>query len=85
MIGQARGIVLLAAASQGLAVFEYSPTQVKQAVTGYGRGRKAQVAEMVRLQLALATPPRPNDAADALAVALCHIRLAGMMKMVADP
>ncbi len=84
-VSQARGIALLVAANQGLAVFEYTPSQVEQAVTGYGRGRKAQVTEMVRLQLSLASPPRPDDAADALAVAICHIRLAGLMQMVADP
>ncbi|MBI2322584.1 MAG: crossover junction endodeoxyribonuclease RuvC [Chloroflexi bacterium] len=70
-VGQARGVVLLACAEAGLPVAEYSPLAVKKAV-GYGRGPKAQVQEMVRILLALDAPPRPDDAADALAVALCH-------------
>jgi crossover junction endodeoxyribonuclease RuvC len=71
-IGEARAIALLAAAQHGLPVRPYSPAEVKVAVTGYGRSDKAQVAELVRVQLGLDEAPRPADAADALAVAICH-------------
>ena len=71
-IGEARAIALLAAAQAGLPVRAYPPAEVKLAVAGYGRGDKTQVAEMVRVQLSLAKAPEPSDAADALAVALCH-------------
>ena len=72
-MGEARGVVLLAAAEAGLPVFEYSASEVKQAVSGYGRGSKEQVQEMLRLQLGLETAPEPADAADALATAVCHL------------
>lgn len=72
-MGEARGIALLAAAEAGVPVFEYSATAVKQAVTGYGRGSKEQVQEMLRLQLGLEAAPQPADASDALATALCHL------------
>lgn len=72
-VGQARGVALLAAARHGLPVAEYTPLQVKQALVGYGRAEKRQVQEMVRLQLEMDDIPRPDDAADALAVAICHI------------
>jgi len=72
-MGEARGVALLAAAEAGLPVFGYSASEVKQAVTGYGRGSKEQVQEMLRLQLGLEVTPQPNDAADALATALCHL------------
>jgi crossover junction endodeoxyribonuclease RuvC len=71
-IGEARAVALLAATEAGLPVQDYAPTEVKLAVAGYGRSDKRQVQEMVRLQLGLATVPEPVDAADALAVALCH-------------
>jgi crossover junction endodeoxyribonuclease RuvC len=71
-VAQARGVLLLAAAERGLPVAEYSPQEVKLAVTGYGRGDKAQVQRMVRLLLNLGSAPRPDDVADALAVAVCH-------------
>lgn len=71
-VGQARGVALLALADSGLSVAEYTPSAIKQAVTGYGNADKAQMQEMVRLLLGLAEPPRPDDAADALAVAICH-------------
>jgi crossover junction endodeoxyribonuclease RuvC len=71
-IGEARALAVLAAGLAGLPVEQYSPAQVKRAVTGYGRGPKEQVQEMVRLQLGLRDLPQPFDAADALAVALCH-------------
>jgi crossover junction endodeoxyribonuclease RuvC len=70
-VGQARGIVLLAAAQHALPVVEYGPHEVKIAVTGYGRASKEQVQRMVRLILGMAELPRPDDAADALAVAIC--------------
>lgn len=72
-VGQARGVVLLAAADAGLPVAEYTPLQVKQAVVGYGRAEKLQVQQMVRVILGTAQVPEPDDAADALAVAICHI------------
>ena len=72
-VGQARGVVLLAAAQAGLPVAEYKPAQVKEAVVGYGKAEKAQMQEMVRLLLGLAETPHPDDAADALAVAICHV------------
>lgn len=71
-VGQARGVVLLAAAQAGLPVSEYTPPQVKQAVTGEGRAVKHQVAYMITRLLGLKAVPRPDDAADALAVAVCH-------------
>lgn len=71
-VGQARGVCLLAAAQVHLPVYEYTPLQVKQAVVGYGRAEKQQVQEMVRLMLRLNDIPRPDDAADAVAVAICH-------------
>jgi crossover junction endodeoxyribonuclease RuvC len=70
-VGQARGVVLLAAAEGGLEVLEYGPHEVKVAVTGYGKADKAQVQRMVQALLGLEAIPRPDDAADALAVAIC--------------
>jgi crossover junction endodeoxyribonuclease RuvC len=72
-VGQARGVVLLALAQAGLDVAEYTPNEVKQAVAGYGSADKRQVQEMVRVLLALPEIPRPDDAADALAIAICHL------------
>jgi crossover junction endodeoxyribonuclease RuvC len=72
-LGHARGVALLAASAAGLPVAEYSPAEVKRAVVGYGRAEKQQVQEMVRLLLGLDARPSPHDAADALAVALCHL------------
>jgi crossover junction endodeoxyribonuclease RuvC len=71
-IGRAQAIALLAAAGNNIPTFEYSPAQVKQRVANYGASSKEQIQEMVRLQLGLAEVPQPNDAADALAVAICH-------------
>jgi crossover junction endodeoxyribonuclease RuvC len=71
-IGRAQAIALLAAANQEIPAFEYTPAQVKQRVANYGASSKEQIQEMVRLQLGLAEVPQPNDAADALAVAICH-------------
>ncbi|OQB14968.1 MAG: Crossover junction endodeoxyribonuclease RuvC [Firmicutes bacterium ADurb.Bin193] len=72
MVGQARGTLILAAANRGIPVFEYTPLQVKQAVTGYGRAEKIQIQQMVKSILALREIPTPDDTADALAVAICH-------------
>ena len=71
-LGHVRGVALLAGVSRGVSVHEYSPLEVKQAVVGYGRADKQQVQRMVAMLLELATPPEPNDAADALAIAICH-------------
>lgn len=71
-VGQARGVVLLAAALAGVPVVEYTPLEVKKSVTSYGRGRKEQVGQMVAIILGLPEVPRPDDVADALAIALCH-------------
>ncbi|NLY74163.1 MAG: crossover junction endodeoxyribonuclease RuvC [Firmicutes bacterium] len=71
-VGQARGVILLAGATAGLEIVEYTPLQVKTAVVGYGRAEKAQVQEMVRILLCLGEIPKPDDAADALAIAICH-------------
>jgi crossover junction endodeoxyribonuclease RuvC len=71
-VGQARGVVLLSLFEAGLTIAEYTPLQVKQAVTGYGKADKKQIQEMVRLLLKLDTAPKPDDAADALAIALTH-------------
>jgi len=82
-VGQARGAALVTLAEAGLPVYEYSPLEVKQAVTGYGRAEKAQVQEMVRALLSMEEVPRPDDAADALAVALCHFHSARTQQMIA--
>ena len=73
-IGRAQAIALLAAANNNVPSFEYTPTQIKQRVAGYGASSKAQIQEMVRLQLGLAEAPQPEDAADALACAICHLQ-----------
>ena len=75
-VAQGRGVSVLCAYRCGLQIFEYTPLQVKQAVVGYGRAEKKQVMEMVRRILNLAAVPRPDDAADAVAIALCHARSA---------
>jgi crossover junction endodeoxyribonuclease RuvC len=72
-LGHVRGVSMFAAAEANLPVFEYSPLEVKSAVTGYGRAEKPQVQQMVRALLKLNEPPQPFDASDALAVAICHI------------
>jgi Holliday junction endonuclease RuvC (EC 3.1.22.4) len=71
-VSQARGVVLLAARLNGLEIFEYTPLQIKQAITGYGKADKKQMQEMVRVLLKLKEVPKPDDAADALAAALTH-------------
>jgi len=80
-VGHARGVAMLAVAEAGLKVFEYTPLQVKEAVVGYGRASKGQVQDMVRLLLNLERSPRPDDAADALAVAICHAHSARVMAL----
>ena len=82
-IGQAQAIALLAAANRDIPAREYTPTQVKQTVTGYGGSDKAQVQEMVRLQLGLDYTPEPNDVADAMAVAICHLRQTHLENLLA--
>jgi crossover junction endodeoxyribonuclease RuvC len=72
-LGHARGVAMLAAVEAGLPVFEYTPAEIKRAVVGYGRAEKPQVQQMVKLLLGLAAVPSPHDAADALAVAICHV------------
>jgi crossover junction endodeoxyribonuclease RuvC len=72
-LGHARGVAMLAAVQAGIAVVEYSPSEVKRAVVGYGRAEKGQVQQMIKLLLGLDAAPTPHDAADALAVALCHV------------
>ncbi|WP_313757100.1 crossover junction endodeoxyribonuclease RuvC [Tissierella sp.] len=71
-VGQARGVEILAAVNKGLNIYEYTPLQIKQSVVGYGRADKNQVQEMVRILLNLKEKPKPDDVADALAVAICH-------------
>jgi crossover junction endodeoxyribonuclease RuvC len=83
-VGHARGVVLLALADAGLPIHEYKPLEVKQAVAGYGGADKHQVQEMVRMLLGLEQVPRPDDAADAVAVAVCHIHSARMSALLDD-
>ncbi len=75
-VGQASGVAMLALAAAGVPMQEYSPLEVKQAICGYGRADKGQVQEMVKALLGLPERPRPDDAADALAVAICHLHSA---------
>ncbi len=72
-LGHARGVAMLAAVEAGVPVFEYTPAEIKSAVVGYGRAEKHQVQHMVKMLLGLPAPPAPHDAADALAVAICHV------------
>ncbi len=81
-VGQARGVVLLAGAEAGLPVHEYKPAAVKQAIAGYGAADKQQVQQMVRLLLRLEEVPRPDDAADAVALAVCHHHSARFLDLV---
>ncbi len=82
-VGQARGVVLLAAGQAGLPCFSYTPQQIKQSVCGSGRAAKDQVQRMVGALLTLPEPPRPDHAADALAVAICHANGAPLMAALA--
>jgi len=84
-LGHARGVAMLAAVEAGVPVVEYTPAEIKRVVVGYGRAEKHQVQAMVKLILGLEAIPRPHDAADALAVAICHIHSAGPTVPVAAP
>jgi crossover junction endodeoxyribonuclease RuvC len=83
-VGQARGVALLGLAEAGLSIFEYKPLEVKQAVAGYGGANKQQVQQMVRMLLDLDEVPQPDDAADAVAVAVCHIHSARMKALLEE-
>jgi crossover junction endodeoxyribonuclease RuvC len=83
LLGQARGVALLAARETGAELAEYTPAEVKRAVVGYGRADKPQVQQMVSLLLGLAEPPSPHDAADALALAICHLHRMGPVATLA--
>ncbi len=76
-VAQARGVILLTARQRNVRIFEYTPLQVKQSVVGYGRAEKKQVQEMTRLLLNLEKVPKPDDTADALAMAICHAHSSG--------
>ena len=78
-VAQARGVIILAASQGRLDISEYTPLQVKQSVVGYGRAEKKQVQEMTRLMLNLQSVPKPDDTADALALAICHAHSAGSL------
>ena len=82
-VGQASGLALAEAAARGCVVAQYTPNQVKDAVVGYGAATKEQVQRMVQVRLGLARPPRPADAADAAALALCHLAMAPVRSRVA--
>lgn len=75
-VAQARGVIVMTAEKMGLPIFEYNPSQVKQAVVGYGKAEKRQVMDMTKRLLGLGAVPKPDDAADAVAIALCHARSA---------
>ncbi|HLB64443.1 MAG TPA: crossover junction endodeoxyribonuclease RuvC [Anaerolineales bacterium] len=83
-VGQARGVALLALAQAGVPVSEYSPRAVKLAIAGYGNAGKKQMQEMVRTLLGMPEIPRPDDAADALAVAICHLHSSGLQRLLED-
>ena len=83
-IGRAQAVALLAAANKGVPTYEYTPAQIKQRVTDYGASSKEQIQGMVKLQLGLAQVPQPNDAADALAVALCHLSETHLTNLLAQ-
>lgn len=83
-VGRAQGIAILAAARRGLPVYQYSPAQVKLSVTNYGTSSKEQVQEMVKMILRLSEPPRSSDAADALAVALCHLQYSRLDHLLSE-
>jgi crossover junction endodeoxyribonuclease RuvC len=83
-VGQARGVVLLALANSNIPVFEYSPSEVKSAISGYGGADKGQVQQMVKAVLGLDSIPKPDDAADALAIAICHIHSNGFNSLVIE-
>ena len=80
-VAEARGVILLAARQKNVPIYEYTPLQVKQAVTGYGKAYKAQVQEMTRRLLSLKQIPKPDDTADALAIAICHAQNSGRRRV----
>ena len=82
-IGKAQAVAILAAANRGIPTYEYTPAQIKQRVANYGASTKEQIQEMVRLQLGLSQVPQPNDAADALAVAICHLQETHLARLLA--
>ena len=79
-VGQARGVALLALGEAGITVDEYAPREIKQAIIGYGGADKRQVQDMVKALLGMEERPHPDDAADALAVAICHLHSSGTMR-----
>lgn len=83
-VGQASGVVLALAAAHGCEVFQYTPNQVKQTIAGWGGADKTQVQKMVQVRLGLSAAPKPADAADAAAIALCHLATAPMQQMLID-
>lgn len=83
-VGQASGVAMLTFARHGLAVGEYTPVEVKQAICGYGKADKGQVQDMVKALLSLEERPRPDDAADALAVAICHLHAGSLERLIED-
>jgi crossover junction endodeoxyribonuclease RuvC len=83
-VGRAQAVAILAAANKGIPTYDYTPAQIKQRVTDYGASSKEQIKEMVKLQLGLSQVPEPSDAADALAVALCHLREVHLETLLAD-
>lgn len=82
-LGQVRGTVLLLAEQSGLAIAEYAPRLIKQTIVGHGNAEKQQVGEMIKILLRLKTVPTPHDAADALAIAICHFHHSGMKDKIA--
>ena len=80
-VAEARGVLLLAAQKAGVNIYEYNPAEVKQAIVGYGKAEKRQVMEMTRMLLHLEKIPRPDDAADALAIAVCHAHCSGSLNV----
>jgi crossover junction endodeoxyribonuclease RuvC len=82
-LGHARGVAMLAAQQSGVELFEYTPAEIKRAVVGYGRAEKPQVQQMIKLLLGLDAVPQPHDAADALAVAICHLHQARAVEIAA--
>lgn len=83
VLGHARGVAVLAAINAGVPVLEYTPAEIKASVAGYGRAGKTQMGHMVKLLLGLAEAPKPHDAADALAVAMCHVHASGRLGALA--
>jgi len=82
-IGRAQALAILAAADNGIPVYTYAPTKIKQAVTNYGASDKEQIQQMVKIQLGLSEMPRSSDAADALAIAICHLRERHVASLIA--